>query len=68
MINYSDHDIFDLANKRCLTFDPFDDKINEKYIFEKKENLINYLTTLQRGGLDDFKQIYSLKKVKTNNI
>ena len=67
MINYSDDEIFNLKNKTCLTFDPFDtENIANKYTFENKEKLLNYINAIQNDKnieKDKLKEFYNLKKV-----
>lgn len=63
MINYSDDEIFNINNNRCLTFDPFNEKTLQNTEFKNKEKLENYVNVISKGGIDEFKKLFFLKKV-----
>lgn len=70
MINYSDEEIFNIKNKRCLAYDPFIEyetksKANSssinRNIFEYKANLLKNSFKFEPSQI---KIYYNIKKVK----
>lgn len=63
MINYSDEEIFNIKNNKCLTFDPFDEFTLIKAKFESKEKIANYINEASQGGIEELKKLLIIKKV-----